>query len=394
MRSAGRLGCSGRRARRSLSIALALTFVVGPARLDASASTGCPCPLPASDAAASRQALPSFSGKAPVLRLEAERWIHKRLQRGNANEYTFVGNNPVTLTDPSGQAWFIPIIVAGLKWAGIAGGTVLASDLIAQGVTGHSDQGVNWTGDQYSPGALQLSGRAAGYGFVAGATFGAATAGLGALGASPLAAQMLAGPLSVGAVDLARGEMSHPGWYAAGFLAPAAIRGIVAGSRAYGPAWLNQNIQIRLATGAGQAWAGEAPMNARVSQLQAQLLRGERVALDRAARWTLRELGNASSGLGREIVVTRMGRTRYASLLDETGGSYSLQQGERLLLHTHPGQSFWGLQGSAFNTDVQVLGTQIQPFNGQRVAAVANEAGAWRWYSGSGELAPTIRGGR
>ncbi|MCO5165161.1 MAG: DUF6531 domain-containing protein [Planctomycetes bacterium] len=149
------------------------------------------------------------------------------------NPYTFVGNNPTTLTDPSGEAWFIPIIVAGLKWAGIAGGTALASDLIAQGYTQHSAQGINWTGNEYSPGALQVSGTAAAYGFVGGVTFGAGVVGFGALGASPLAAEMLAGPLSVGAMDLARGEMSHPGWYAAGILAPAVIRGVAtAGARA------------------------------------------------------------------------------------------------------------------------------------------------------------------
>ena len=135
MRSAGRPACSGRRARRSLCIALALTFVVGPARLDASASTatGCPCLLPASDAAASRQALPSFSGKAPVLRLEAERWIHKRLQRGNANEYTFVGNGPTTLTDPSGEV--APLVAIAIL-AGAGGAIFGAQEAVVQGVAG------------------------------------------------------------------------------------------------------------------------------------------------------------------------------------------------------------------------------------------------------------------
>lgn len=212
------------------------------------------------------------------------------------------------------EAWFIPIVVGGLKWAGIAGGTVLASDLIAQSYTRHSAQGVNWTGDQYSPGALNLGGTAAAYGFIGGVTFGAGTAGFGTLGASPLLAEMLAGPLSIGAMDLMRGEVSHPGWYAGGFAAPAVIRGTIASART----------AIRLRSGSGGPETGTAAFDELATANWKRFLRWKANLERRGWTVTAREL---EAGERAFVEVTRSGERhlvydprhfRYVDLLHES----------------------------------------------------------------------------
>jgi hypothetical protein len=92
-----------------------------------------------------------------------------------------------------------------------------------------------------------------------------------------------------------------------------------------------------------------------------------RVAFGRG-QLTLAEIGNISSGLEAEVVITRIGQTRYMRLVGSHGGTFTLESGERLILHTHPGQGFWGLQSSAFGTDFGGLPS------GLNRAAVVNES--------------------
>lgn len=137
---------------------------------------------------------------------------------------------------------------------------------------------------------------------------------------------------------------------------------------------------VIVASGGGQ-WAGQAPLNSTVAGFQQQLLQQGRVVFVRGDL-TLAEIGNLSSGLGREVIITRIGQTRYLNLVEELGGQLTLQNGERLILHTHPGQGFWGLQRSAFGTDFGGLPSSINR------SAVVNESGWWRIYRSDGTLGP------
>jgi hypothetical protein len=137
---------------------------------------------------------------------------------------------------------------------------------------------------------------------------------------------------------------------------------------------------VRVASGFGQ-WAGEAPLNAKVASFQQQLLEHGRVAFERG-ELTLAEIGNISSGLQAEVVITRIGQTRYMRLVGSHGGTFTLEPGERLILHTHPGRGFWGLQSSAFGTDFVGLPSGVNR------AAVVNESGCWRVYRRDGTLGP------
>ena len=102
--------------------------------------------------------------------------------------------------------------------------------------------------------------------------------------------------------------------------------------------------------------------------------------------FSLRELGNVSSGLESEILITRIGQRRYMNLIGSHGATdFTLEAGEKLLLHTHPGQGYWGLQRSAFGSDFSGLPVGVDR------SAVLNESGWWRIYRRDGTLSDLYR---
>jgi hypothetical protein len=129
------------------------------------------------------------------------------------------------------------------------------------------------------------------------------------------------------------------------------------------------------------AWEGAAALNSKVGGFQEALAGSGRVAFGRG-ELSLAEIGNISSGLGREVYVTGVGQTRYLNLSGPTGGRFLLGQDERYILHTHPGSGYWGLQRSALASDFGGL-NRIQSR-----AAVVNESGAWRIYRSNETLSP------
>jgi len=155
------------------------------------------------------------------------------------------------------------------------------------------------------------------------------------------------------------------------------VAGGMAGGMSEASVPLAETGAVRIGSAGGE-WAANASVSSRVAELQAQLVQNGRVALPRGI--SLAEIGNMSSGLESEILVTRLGSTRYATLSGRLGGTHALEAGEQVILHTHPGESYWGLQRTAFGTDFSGL-----PL-GQTRAVVVNEAGAWRIYRANGSL--------
>ena len=99
------------------------------------------------------------------------------------NAYTFVGNNPVTNMDPTGEIAWVPLLWGAAKlaaWGGLIGGASLgAADTYAQYQTTAGFTAGDWNAGE----TASIAGKGALVGMAGGFTFGlAAPAGAGALG--------------------------------------------------------------------------------------------------------------------------------------------------------------------------------------------------------------------